>query len=152
MSSVLGALLLGQQAGLLQEAQGADPDVVAAYVEAVDALRGMTAVEHALGELALGLGTAYHELAASREDGSGLLVEAVRCYHLALRILKAPEGRPQERPERYAFAHSNLALCYLAMPMTGRPRQAPPRGRRPVAARGAEVLHPRGAPAPSGRR
>ncbi|MBI4940098.1 MAG: hypothetical protein HY830_05060, partial [Actinobacteria bacterium] len=119
VSSVLGALLLGQQAGLLQEAQGADPDVVNAYVEAVDALRGMTAVEHALGELALGLGTAYHELAASREEGSGLLVEAVRCYHLALRILKAPEGRPQERPERYAFAHSNLALCYLAMPMTG---------------------------------
>jgi tetratricopeptide (TPR) repeat protein len=119
VSSVLGALLLGQQAGLLQEAQGADPDVVAAYVEAVDALRGMSAVEHALGELALGLGTAYHELAASREEGAGLLVEAVRCYHLALRILKAPDGRPQERPERYAFAHSNLALCYLAMPMTG---------------------------------
>ena len=119
VSRVLAAVLLGQQAGLLQEVNGADPDVVGAYVEAVDALRGMTAVEHALGELALGLGTAYQELASSREEGTSLLVEAVRCYHLALRILKAPEDDPRSRPERYAFAHSNLALCYLAMPMVG---------------------------------
>lgn len=119
VSRVLGALLLGQQAGLLQEANGADPEVVNAYVEAVDALRGLSACETALGELALGLGTAYQELASSREEGTGLLVEAVRCYHLALRLLKSPEGRPQANPERYAFAHSNLALCYLAMPMVG---------------------------------
>lgn len=114
VSRVLAALLLGQQAGLLQEARGADPEVVAGYVEAVDRLRGLTAVEGSLGELVLGLGTAYQELAAAREDGSALLVEAVRCYHLGLRLL-----RQEERPERYAFAHSNLALCYLAMPMVG---------------------------------
>jgi tetratricopeptide (TPR) repeat protein len=120
-SPVLAALLLGQQAGLLQEVNGADPDVVQAYVSAVDALRGKSAVETAMAELALGLGTAYQELAAAGSGGSGdleasgqeLLVEAVRCYHLALRLL-----RKESRPERYAFAHSNLALCYLAMPMT----------------------------------
>jgi len=119
-SPVLAALLLGQQAGLLQEVNGADPDVVGAYVGAVDALRGMPAVELAMAELALGLGTAYQELAAEgsrpgegSQQGQDLLVEAVRCYHLALRLL-----RKERRPERYAFAHSNLALCYLAMPMS----------------------------------
>lgn len=113
-SPVLAALLLGQQAGLLQEVNGADPDVVGAYCGAVDALRGKDAVETAMAELALGLGTAYQELAsASPEGGERLLVEAVRSYHLALRLL-----RQENRPERYAFAHSNLALCYLAMPMS----------------------------------
>jgi tetratricopeptide (TPR) repeat protein len=109
---VLAALLLGQQASLLQEVNGADPDVVQGYCSAVDALRGKDAVEPAMAELALGLGTAYQEL-ASAGDQQGLLVEAVRTYHLALRLL-----RKERQPERYAFAHSNLALCYLAMPMT----------------------------------
>jgi hypothetical protein len=37
----------------------------------------------------------------------------VRTYHVALRLL-----RKESQPDRYAFAHSNLALCYLSMPMT----------------------------------
>jgi tetratricopeptide (TPR) repeat protein len=114
-SPVLAALLLGQQAGLLQEVNGADPDVVNGYREAVDALRGKDAVQVAMAELALGLATAYQELAAAagEGEGSGHLLEAVQTYHLALRLL-----RKEQQPERYAFAHSNLALCYLSMPMS----------------------------------
>jgi tetratricopeptide (TPR) repeat protein len=114
VSPVLAALLLGQQAGLLQEVNGADADVVAGYRAAVDALRGLDAVERATAELTLGLATAYQELAATRAPDAGgeMLGEAVRTYHLALRLL-----RKESQPERYAFAHSNLALCYLSMPM-----------------------------------
>lgn len=113
VSPVLAAVLLGQQAGLLHQVNGADPDVVAAYREAVDALRGADALEPAAGELALGLATALQELAqAAGPGGNGLLVEAVQAYHLALRWL-----RKQAQPERYAYAHSNLALAYLALPM-----------------------------------
>jgi tetratricopeptide (TPR) repeat protein len=112
VSPVLAAILLGQQASLAQEVNGADPDVVAAFREASDTLRGRDAVEQAAGEVTLGLATAYHEMAAAR-GAEGLLVEATRTYHLALRLL-----RRDEHPERYAFAHSNLALAYLAMPMT----------------------------------
>lgn len=112
VSAVLGALLLGQQASLLQEVNGADADVVEAYREAVDALRGLDAVEPAMAELALGQATAYQELASRSENAQHLLVEAVKMYHLALRLL-----RKDSQPQRYAFAHSNLALAYLAMPM-----------------------------------
>jgi tetratricopeptide (TPR) repeat protein len=114
VSPVLAAMLLGQQAGLLQEVNGADPEVVGGYRDAVDALRGLDAVEPATAELALGLATAYQELAAVQDGGGGqLLLEAVRTYHLALRGL-----RKELQPERYAFAHSNLALCYLSLPMS----------------------------------
>ena len=114
VSDVLGALLLGQQAALLQQVNGADADVINGYTEAVDALRGLDAVEPAMAELALGQATAYQELASLSGDGQGggLLMEAVRTYHLALRLL-----RKESQPQRYAFAHSNLALAYLAMPM-----------------------------------
>ena len=113
VSPVLAAQLLGQQASLLQEVNGADDDVVAAYRESTDALRGLDAVEPAAAELILGMATAYQELASVGGPLSGqMLGEAVRAYHLALRML-----RMAEYPERYAFAHSNLALAYLAMPM-----------------------------------
>ncbi|MGF1664416.1 MAG: hypothetical protein ACFCVG_18460 [Kineosporiaceae bacterium] len=112
VAPVLAAMLLGQQATLAHQANGADPDVVTAYREASEALRGLDAVEQAAGEITLGLATAHHELAAGSGAG-GLLLEATRTYHLALRLL-----RRDRHPERYAFAHSNLALAYLAMPMT----------------------------------
>lgn len=111
VSPVLAAMMLGQQASLAHEANGADAEVVDAYREASDALRGLDAVERAAGEITLGLATAYHEMAAA-SGGQGLLVEATKAYHLALRLLGGADR------ERYAFAHSNLALAYLAMPMT----------------------------------
>lgn len=111
-SPVQAALLHGQQAVLQHQLDGADEDVVAAYREAVDVLRGLDAVEPATGELALGMGTALQEIAAAT-GRHGRLVDAVRCYHLALRLL-----RRDVQPERYAFAHSNLALAYLAMPVS----------------------------------
>jgi tetratricopeptide (TPR) repeat protein len=112
VSPVLAAMLLGQQATLAHQVNGADADVVTAYREASEALRGLDAVEQAAGEITLGLATAYHELAAGN-GAEGLLLEATRTYHLALRLLHR-----DRHPERYAFAHSNLALAYLAMPMT----------------------------------
>jgi tetratricopeptide (TPR) repeat protein len=116
VSPVLAATLLGQQAALAHQVNGADGDVVAAYREAVDMLRGAEAVETVAGELALGLATALQELAAETAENAGngnpLLVQAIQAYHLALRLL-----RKESQPERYAFAHSNLALAYLAMPM-----------------------------------
>lgn len=113
VSPVLAAILLGQQASLLHQVNGADDDVITAYREAVDALRGADAVETGAGELALGLATAFQEQAtAAGPAGAALLVQAVQAYHLALRWLHA-----DTQPQRYAFAHSNLALCYLAMPV-----------------------------------
>ncbi len=113
VSPVVAAGLVGQVAALRQEASGADADVVRLYTEAVDALRGLPVVEPVMAELALGLATAYQELAARQgAAGAPLLLEAVRTYHLALRLL-----RRESQPERYAFAHSNLALAYLSMPM-----------------------------------
>ncbi|HEY6797270.1 MAG TPA: hypothetical protein VI248_21560 [Kineosporiaceae bacterium] len=112
VSPVLAALLLGQQVSLLQEVRGADDEVVAGYREAITGLDGRDAVRTAAGELTLGLATAHQELAAAGA-GPAALHEAVRAYHLALRSL-----RKEGHPERYAFAHSNLALCYLSLPMT----------------------------------
>ena len=87
--------------------------MIDAYREATAALRGLDAVQGAAAELTLGLATAYQELAGiGLTPEPGLLGEAVRTYHLALRLLK-----PTSQPERYAFAHSNLALAYLAMPV-----------------------------------
>jgi tetratricopeptide (TPR) repeat protein len=111
VSPVLAAIILGQQAALAQDVNGADADVVTAYREASDALRGLDAVERPAGEVTLGLATAYHEMAAATGN-QALLVEATKAYHLALRLLGTADR------ERYAFAHSNLALAYLAMPMT----------------------------------
>jgi len=105
VSPVLAALLLGQQASLLADVNGTDDDVLAAYAEAVDVLAGRDAVAGAAAELTLQLAVAHQE--------RGALAEAVRAYHAALRVL-----RKQTHPERYAFGHSNLALCYLSMPMT----------------------------------
>jgi tetratricopeptide (TPR) repeat protein len=113
VSPVAAALLLGQQAALLHQVNGPVDDVLAAYQEAVDALRGADAVEPAAGELALGLATAYQERAtAAGPAGIAILLQAIQAYHLALRWL-----RSDAQPQRYAFAHSNLALCYLAMPV-----------------------------------
>ncbi|MGF1647439.1 MAG: hypothetical protein ACFCVF_11065 [Kineosporiaceae bacterium] len=112
VSPVLAAMLLGQQATLAHQVNGAGPEVVTAYREASEALRGLDAAEQAAGEVTLGLATAHHELAATN-GAEGLLLEATRTYHLALRLLHR-----DRHPERYAFAHSNLALAYLAMPMT----------------------------------
>lgn len=113
VSPVITALLIGQQAALRQELSGADDVVVSLYAEGVQALKGREVVETAMAEMALGMADAYQEMAISRgEEGSGLLLEAVRAYHRALRVL-----HPDSQPERYAFAHSNLALAYLTLPM-----------------------------------
>lgn len=61
------------------------------------------------GSVWLNLGTAYHEMAQGRRN---LLMEAVKCYQEATRLL-TQEGHP----ELYALGQNNLALAYLAMPM-----------------------------------
>ncbi|MBX0329189.1 hypothetical protein K2Z83_16065 [Oscillochloris sp. ZM17-4] len=92
-------------------AQRVGPDAVGIQHlrEAMGMLRGS-----GLGELyaqaALELGIRYQEIARAQR---GPLLEAVKCYQEALRVFKRAS-----HPELFALAQGNLALAYLAMPMT----------------------------------
>ncbi|CAM3391341.1 tetratricopeptide repeat protein [Hydrogenibacillus schlegelii] len=68
-----------------------------------------TAFDEMRGEIWLQLGTALQAEAGGQKSA---LLEAVRCYHEALKWLKR-----DRHPEAYALAHMNLAVAYLSMPM-----------------------------------
>ncbi len=106
-------LLAGQLLAALADArlawQGPNAQALLHYREAL-ALIPEDALPSIRGEMALNLGILYHEMADGRR---GPLLEAARCYQAALLTLTR-----EEHPELYALAHNNLALAYLAMPLT----------------------------------
>ncbi len=106
-------LLAGQAYGTiahtLRESEGVSPRIIPLYKRAIDALEG-SGLDETRAELWLTLGMTYHELA---QGGRGALVEAVKCYQQSVRVFTRAR-----HPELFALAHNNLALAYLAMPMT----------------------------------
>ncbi len=106
-------LLVGQLLAALADArlawQGPDPRAMLHYREALS-LIPEDALPQIRAEIALNLGILYQEMANGQR---GPLLEAAKCYQTALLTLSR-----EEQPELYALAHNNLALAYLAMPLT----------------------------------
>jgi tetratricopeptide (TPR) repeat protein len=107
-SPLLAAQLLGDLADLLAHG-GAAPAATLRYREAL-ALIGDGALPELRAQLSLRLGILYQELARGQR---GPLLEAAKCYQDALRHYNR-----ETAPELFALAQNNLALAYLAMPLT----------------------------------
>ena len=105
----LALRLLGAAADIRKGAEGPSPEVVAELRRALGLLKD-TDLRVGQAELHLALALTLHEAAGGRRD---LLVEAVREYRAALRLVTS-----EEAPEVWAAAHLNLATAYLTMPMT----------------------------------
>lgn len=107
-SPLLAAQLLSDLAGLRQQ-QGEVALATQHYREALRLLEG-SGLHELRAQLFLQLGMLYHDGARGQR---GPLLEAARCYQEALRVFTR-----QTAPELYALAQNNLALAYLAMPLT----------------------------------
>jgi tetratricopeptide (TPR) repeat protein len=109
VSPLLAAQLLADLAETRAAANMPAALVAQPYREALDLLAG-TGLAELRAQYALRLGMLYQEAAQGRR---GALLEAARCYQEALRFFTR-----EAHPEPYALAQNNLALAYLAMPMT----------------------------------
>ena len=90
----------------------------ACYEEALPNLKSRGRAEEA-AETELNLGLVMQALVGS---GEARIVDAVQCYHRALRVFTR-EAFPQE----YAILHNNLAIAYLSIPLSderGKMREA----------------------------
>jgi tetratricopeptide (TPR) repeat protein len=108
-SKALVARLLATRARTIHELQGPSPGLVAIYQQADMALKP-TGMERLHGLTLLGLGSLYHEMSEGKRH---LLLEAARVYQRASQIFTADVD-----PEQHALALNNLALAYLAVPLT----------------------------------
>lgn len=108
-SRALVARLLATRARTLHELQGPSAVLVAVYQQADVALK-QTGMERLHGLTLLGLGSLYQEMSEGRRH---LLLEAARVYQRASQIFTT-----ETDPERHALALNNLALAYLAVPLT----------------------------------
>lgn len=109
----ISPLLAGQLRITLAETRvarlGPEPMAIQHYREAIRLLAG-SGLEEARAHANLSLGMLYQELA---RDQRGPLLEAAKCYQESLRVF-----RRAAYPELFALAQNNLALAYLAMPLT----------------------------------
>ncbi|ABU59840.1 Tetratricopeptide TPR_4 [Roseiflexus castenholzii DSM 13941] len=108
----ISPLFAAQLLGDLAEMQVLDDDADAAIRSLHDALDliGLYSLPDVRAHLALRLGMLYQERAEGRR---AMLLEASKCYQEALRFYTR-----ETAPELYALAQNNLALVYLAMPLT----------------------------------
>lgn len=88
---------------------GAEALAMQHYRQALALLAG-SGLEDTRAHAWLNLGMLYQERAGGQRAP---LLEAVKCYQEALRFFKRAT-----HPEMYALAQNNLALAYLAMPLT----------------------------------
>lgn len=109
VSPLLAAQLLADLADLRWQQRGPDADSLHHYQEAMRLLQG-TALKTTRAHMALKLGICYQELAHGQREA---LLEAVRHYQDALQVFSAAH-----EPELFALVQNNLALAYLAMPLT----------------------------------
>ena len=109
ISPILAAQLIGTWADTHFAQQGPDPIVIQRYQEALSLLE-KSHLRQTQAELWLNLGIAYQELAKGRRP---ILLEAVKCYQKALQTFTLDNN-----PTLFALANNNLALAYLAMPLT----------------------------------
>ena len=108
-SRALVARLLATRARTIHELQGPSAALIALYQQADIALK-QTGMERLHGLTLLGLGSLYQEMSEGRRH---LLLEAARVYQRASQIFTT-----ETDPERHALALNNLALAYLAVPLT----------------------------------
>lgn len=108
----ISPLLAAQLFGDLAEMQvlDSDPDAAIRSLREALALIGLHNLPDVRAHLALRLGMLYQECAEGRR---AMLLEASKCYQEALRFYTR-----ETAPELYALAQNNLALVYLAMPLT----------------------------------
>jgi tetratricopeptide (TPR) repeat protein len=111
VSPVFSARLYAEWAATKQMLGDHSQETVEGYRCALGLLE-TSSFQEARAELWFQLGTAYQTGAEGRK---GPLLEAVRCYHEALKVY-----RKDTYPESYAMVHMNLALAYLAMPAMDR--------------------------------
>ncbi|MDQ0340944.1 tetratricopeptide (TPR) repeat protein [Caldalkalibacillus uzonensis] len=111
VSPVFSSRLYAEWAATKQMLDGHVQDTVEGYRHALDLLE-TSSFQEARAELWFQLGTAYQTGAEGRKE---LLLEAVKCYHEALKVY-----RKETHPESYAMVHMNLALAYLSMPAIDR--------------------------------
>lgn len=107
VSPVFSARLLAEWAATRQMLGDCGQETVQGYRKAL-ALLDSSAFQDARAELWFQLGTAYQNGAQGRR---GALLEAVKCYHEALKVY-----RKETHPENFGMIQMNLALAYLAMP------------------------------------
>jgi Fe-S cluster biogenesis protein NfuA len=110
-SPLLGARYLSDWVALADEGS-ADPEALFAALRRARELARDSALAETKAELALQYGMLCQSAAGERK---ALLLEAVQAYQEALAIFR-PQG---PFAERYALAHMNLAVAYLAMPADG---------------------------------
>jgi tetratricopeptide (TPR) repeat protein len=108
ISPLFAAQLLGDLAEM--HVLNDDPDAAIRSLRDALALIGLHSLPDVRAHLALRLGMLYQERA---EGQRAMLLEASKCYQDALRFYTR-----ETAPELYALAQNNLALVYLAMPLT----------------------------------
>ncbi len=108
-SPLLAAQLHITRAEMRVARLGPEPLAIQHYREAIRLLAGGGLAE-TRAYASLSLGMLYQELANGQRAP---LLEAVKCYQEALRVFSRAAY-----PELYALAQNNLALAYLAMPLT----------------------------------
>ncbi|MCL6540513.1 MAG: hypothetical protein K6T87_07990 [Roseiflexus sp.] len=108
VSPLFAAQLLGDLAEM--HVLNDDPDAAIRSLRDALALIGLHSLPDVRAHLALRLGMLYQERA---EGQRAMLLEASKCYQDALRFYTR-----ETAPELYALAQNNLALVYLAMPLT----------------------------------
>ncbi len=108
VSPLFAAQLLGDLAEM--QALNDVPDAAIQSLRDALALIGRQSLPDVRAHLALRLGMLYQECAEGRRT---MLLEASKCYQEALRFYTRDTA-----PELYALAQNNLALVYLAMPLT----------------------------------
>lgn len=107
-SPLLAAQILGDLADL--KAQLGRGEIAAQHLRDALALTERQGLPELRAQLAMRLGICYQEIAAGRR---GMLLEAARCYQEALKVYTRAG-----HPELFALAQNNLALAYLAIPLT----------------------------------
>lgn len=108
-SPVLAAHILATKADVLATNEAPNAEVIELYRRALEVFAA-TDVQQTYAEIAMNLGILYQD--ESRGQRASLL-EAARSYQEALKFF-----RRETHAEQFAFCQNNLALAYLAMPLT----------------------------------
>ncbi|NJN19238.1 MAG: tetratricopeptide repeat protein [Oscillochloris sp.] len=108
-SPLFAAQLLSNLAETHQRFIGNDA-MVLQHLRTAEQLLATSGLVELRAQIALNLGLVYHDMAQGRRE---VLLEAVKYYQEALQIFTRDNA-----PEWYALAQNNLALAYLAMPLT----------------------------------
>jgi tetratricopeptide (TPR) repeat protein len=107
-SPVFSALLHSTKLEMQRKHADSHITMIPAFKQVLQTLH-RTDLEVAKSEAWLNLGITYQELSNGQRAS---LLEAVKCYQQALKVFTL-----EDHPEQYALTQSNLALCYLAIPL-----------------------------------